>query len=219
MKCFELLSLLVVVFEFGLFGAVNDNFRAERPNIDEQPNLVHLVDCSGQTITYNGNSIPNGNPFTVNNSNDGEYRCVYTDESVTVIRKSSILLYIIIMISLFSAIPGPTINNTRAADWGQHLTLDCEHRPGNYRDGYLVAWHIRSSNEKEARICRPDTDVDICSNFSINPTDFSISFCYYPTRNHFCCQVTNTADPSRPNPSPILTAYALYPTTNPSGMR
>ena len=39
MKCFELLSLLVVVFEFGLFGAVNGNFRAERPNIDGEPNL------------------------------------------------------------------------------------------------------------------------------------------------------------------------------------
>ena len=99
MKCFELLSLLVVVFEFGLFGAVN-GFRAERQNIDEQPNLVHLVDCNGQ-ITYNGNPIPS-NPFTVNNSNAGVYTCVNNGESITVIRKSSILLLpIIIMIYSF----------------------------------------------------------------------------------------------------------------------
>ena len=95
MKYFELLSLLVVVFEFGLFGAVN-GFRAERQNIDEQPNLVHLVDCSGQTITYNGNTISN-NPFTVNNSNAGVYRCINTGESVTVIRKSSILLLLLLL--------------------------------------------------------------------------------------------------------------------------
>ena len=98
MKCFELLSLLVVVFEFGLFGAVN-GFRAERQNIDEQPNLVRLVDCSGQ-ITYNG-SIIASNPFTVNNSNAGVYRCVNTGESVTVIRKSSILLLLLLLLFLF----------------------------------------------------------------------------------------------------------------------
>ena len=123
------------------------------------------------------------------------------------------------MISLFSAIPGPTINIARAADWGQLVTLDCGHKPGNYRDGYSVGWFIRSSNNTAvARICRPDTNDDICSNFNINVTDFSISFRYYPTRNHFFCQVTNTADPSRPNNSPILTAYTLYPSTNTSGM-
>ena len=90
MKCFELLSLLVVVFEFGLFGAVNGNFRAERPNIDGEPNLVRLVDCSGQ-ITYNGSTIAS-KPFTVDNSNAGVYSCPDIGESVTVIRKSSILL-------------------------------------------------------------------------------------------------------------------------------
>ena len=220
MKCFELLSLLVVVFEFGLFGTVNGevngNFRVERQNIDEQPNLVNLTGCNGQ-IKYNGSTIPS-NSFTVNNSNNGEYRCVSTGDTVTVIRKSSILLYIIIVISLFSAIPEPTNITTHTADWGQHLTLDCGHRPGNYRNGYSVAWLIRSSNNTEARICRPDTDGDICSNFSINATDFSISFWYYPTRNHFSCQVTNTADPSRPKNSPKLTAYILYPSTNNSGM-
>ena len=98
MKCFELsfelLSLLVVVFEFGLFGAVNGNFRAERPNIDEQrPNLVNLTGCNGQ-VTYNGSTIAS-NPFTVNNSNAGVYRCVNTGESATVIRKSSILLLLL----------------------------------------------------------------------------------------------------------------------------
>ena len=95
MKCFELLSLLVVVFEFGLFGAVNGNFRAERQNIDEQPNLVNLTGCNGP-ITYNGNPIAS-NPLTVNNSNDGVYRCVNTGESVTVIRKSSILLLLLLL--------------------------------------------------------------------------------------------------------------------------
>ena len=210
--------MLVVVFEFGLFGAVNGNFRAVRQNIDEQPNLVNLTGCNGQ-ITYNGNSIAS-NPFTVNNSNDGVYRCVNTGESVTVIRKSSILLLlpIIMMISLFSAIPGPTINIAHAAAWGQLVTLDCGHKPGNYRAGYSVRWYIRSSNNTEARRCRPDNNDDICSNFNIDATDFSISFRYYPTRNHFSCQVTNTADPSRPDNSPILTAYTLYPSTNTSGM-
>ena len=96
MKWFELSSLLVVVFEFGLFGAVNGNFRAVRPNIDEQPNLVHLVGCPGQ-IVYNNNPIPSNHSFTVNNSNDGVYRCVSTDESVTVIRKSSILLLLLLL--------------------------------------------------------------------------------------------------------------------------
>ena len=86
MKEFELLYLLLAVVVS--FGVVNGNFRAERPNIDEQPNLVHLVDCSGQTITYNGSTIAS-NPFTVNNSNDGVYKCVNTGESVTVIRKSA----------------------------------------------------------------------------------------------------------------------------------
>ena len=95
MKCFELLSLLVVVFEFGLFGAVNGNFRAERPNIDGEPNLIRLVDCNRQ-ITYNGSTIAS-NPFTVDNSNDGIYRCVNTGESVTVIRKSSILLLLLLL--------------------------------------------------------------------------------------------------------------------------
>ena len=94
MKCFELLPLLVVVVEFGLFGAVNGNFRAERPNIDEQPNLVNLTVCNGQ-ITYNGSTIPS-NLFTVDNSNAGVYRCVNTGESVTVIRKSSILLLLLL---------------------------------------------------------------------------------------------------------------------------
>ena len=109
---------------------------------------------------------------------------------------------------------------TRAADWGQLVTLDCGHRPGNYRDGYSVGWLIRSSNNTEARRCGPDTNDDICPNFSINATDFSISFWYYLTRNHFSCEVTNNADPSRPKKRPILTAYTLYPTTNnPSGMR
>ena len=98
MKCFELLSLLVVVFEFGLFGAVN-GFRAVRPSIDEQPNLVNLTGCNGQ-ITYNGSTIPS-NPFTVNNSNGGIYRCVNTGESVTVIRKSSILLLLLLLLFLF----------------------------------------------------------------------------------------------------------------------
>ena len=107
---------------------------------------------------------------------------------------------------------------TRAADWGQNVTLDCGHRPGNYRDGYSVVWDIRSSNNTEGRLCRPDTNDDICLNFNINATDFSISFLYYPTRNHFSCQVTNTADKSRPNKSPILTAYTLYPSPNNSGM-
>ena len=95
MKCFELLSLLVVVFEFGLFGAVNGNFRAERQNIDEQPNLVRLVDCNGQ-ITYNGSTIAS-NPFTVDNSNAGVYSCPDIGESVTVIRKSSILLLLLLL--------------------------------------------------------------------------------------------------------------------------
>ena len=107
---------------------------------------------------------------------------------------------------------------TRAADWGQNVTLDCGHRPGNYRDGYSVAWLIRSSNNNQSRICGPETDEDICSNFTINDTDFSISFRYYPTRDHYSCRVTNTADESRPNKSPILTAYTLYPSTNSSGM-
>ena len=96
MKCFELLSLLVVVFEFGLFGAVN-GFRAVRPNIDEQPNLVNLTGCNGQ-ITYNASTIAS-NPFTVNNSSAGVYRCVNTGESVTVIRKSSILLLLLFFFS------------------------------------------------------------------------------------------------------------------------
>ena len=87
MKCFELLPLLVVVFEFGLFGAVN-GFRAVRQNIDEQPNLVRLIDCSGQ-ITHNGSTISN-NAFTVNNSNAGVYSCPSTGATVTVIRKSRI---------------------------------------------------------------------------------------------------------------------------------
>ena len=100
MKWFELSSLLVVVFEFGLFGAVNGNFRAERPNIDEQrPNLVNLTGCNGQ-VTYNGSTIAS-NPFTVNNSNAGVYRCVNTGESVTVIRKSSILLLLLLLLFLF----------------------------------------------------------------------------------------------------------------------
>ena len=122
------------------------------------------------------------------------------------------------MISLFSAIPGPTINVTRAAVWGQLVILDCGHEPGNYRDGYSVAWLIRSSNNTEARRCGPDTNDDICSNFTINATDFSISFRYYPTRNNFSCQVTNTADPTRSNNSPILRSYTLNPSTNTSGM-
>ena len=122
------------------------------------------------------------------------------------------------MISHFSAIPEPTINVTRAADWGQLVTLDCGHEPGNYRVGYSVTWFIRSSNNTEARRCRPSVNDDICSIFSISATDFSLSFRYYPTRNLFSCQVTNTADPSRPNNSPILTAYTLYPSTNNSGM-
>ena len=96
MKCFELLSLLVVVFEFGLFGAVNGNFRAVRPNIDEQPNLVNLTGCNGP-ITYNGNPIAS-NSFTVNNSNAGVYRCFSTNEPVTVIRKSSILLLLLLLL-------------------------------------------------------------------------------------------------------------------------
>ena len=116
-----------------------------------------------------------------------------------------------------SAIPGPTINITDAADWGQNVTLDCGHRPGNYRDGYSVAWLIRSSNNNQSRICRPG-DTAICSNFNINATDFSISFRYYPTRDHFSCRVTNTADQSRLITNPILTAYTLYPATNDLGM-
>ena len=217
MKCFELLSLLVVVFEFGLFGAVNGNFRAERPNIDEQPNLVNLTDCNGQ-ITHNGNPIAS-NPLTVNSSNAGVYSCLNTGESVTVIRKSSILLLlpIIIIIYSFLAIPEPTNIMTRGADWGQLVTLDCGHRPGNYRVGYSVRWVIRSSNNTEARRCGPSNWYSLCSNFSISATNFSISFRYYPTRNHFSCEVTNTADPSRPNNSPILTAYILYPSNNTSG--
>ena len=107
---------------------------------------------------------------------------------------------------------------TRAAGWGQLLTLDCGHKPGNYRDGYSVGWYIRSSNNTEARICRYGNIADICSNFNIDATDFSINFQYYPTRNHFSCHVTNNADQSRPNKSPILTAYTLYPSTNNSGM-
>ena len=95
MKCFELLSLLVVVFEFGLFGVVNGNFRAERQNIDEQPNLVNLTGCDGQ-IVYNGNPIAS-NPFTVNNSNDGVYQCQDNGDTVTVIRKSSILLLLLLL--------------------------------------------------------------------------------------------------------------------------
>ena len=91
MKWFELSTLLVVVFEFGLFDAVN-GFRAVRPN---NTNFVRLEDCSGQ-IPYNGNTIPS-NPFTVNNSNDGVYRCVNTGESVTVIRKSSIFLLLLLL--------------------------------------------------------------------------------------------------------------------------
>ena len=106
----------------------------------------------------------------------------------------------------------------RAAAWGQLVILDCGHRPGNYRVGYSVTWLIRSSNSTEARLCRPGDTANICSNFNINATDFSTSFRYYPTRNHFSCQVTNTADPSRPNNSPILTAYTLYPSSNLSGI-
>ena len=215
MKGFELLSLLLAVVVS--FGVVN-GFRVERPNIDEQPNLVNLTGCSGQTITYNGNPIAS-NSFTVNNSNDGEYRCVNTGESKTVIRKSSILLLLLLLYYFsFSAIPGPTVNITRAADWGQLVTLDCGHRPGNYRDRYSVAWLIRSSNNTEARRCRPNNNDDICSNFNIDAINFNISFRYYPTRNHFSCQVTNTADPTRPNNSPILTTHTLYPSTNTSGM-
>ena len=90
MKWHELLSLLVVVFEFGLFSAVN-GFRAVRPN---NTNFVRLEDCSGQ-ITYNGNPIQS-NSFTVNNSNDGVYSCSSTGATVTVIRKSSILLLLLL---------------------------------------------------------------------------------------------------------------------------
>ena len=106
---------------------------------------------------------------------------------------------------------------TRAAAWGQLVTLDCGHRPGNYRDGYSVRWLIRPSNNTGGRLCRPETNADICSNFNINVTDFSISFQYYPTRNHFSCEVANNADQSRPNNSPILRIYTLYPSTNLSG--
>ena len=117
-----------------------------------------------------------------------------------------------------SAIPGPTINITDAADWGQNVTLDCGYEPGNYRDGYKVRWYIRSSNNTEARRCGPNTDANICSNFTINATDFSISFRYYPTRNNFSCEVSNDKDESRPNKFPILTTYTLYPSPNTSGM-
>ena len=109
------------------------------------------------------------------------------------------------------------MNITHAADWGQNMTLDCRHRPGNYHDGYSVRWFIRSSNNTEARKCGPGVNDDICSNFNIY-ANFSISFRYYPTRNHFSCEVSNDADKSRPNNSPILTAYTLYPSTNTSGM-
>ena len=101
MKEFELLYLLLAVVVS--FGVVNGNFRAERPNIDEQPNLVNLTGCNGQ-ITYNGSTIAS-NPFTVNSSNAGEYTCVNIGESRTVIRKSSILLlllyYIISLCQLY----------------------------------------------------------------------------------------------------------------------
>ena len=101
MKGFELLYLLLAVIVS--FGVVNGNFRAVRPNNN---NLVNLTGCNGQ-IMY-GNSIAS-NPFTVDNSNDGVYRCVNTDESVTVIRKSSILLLLLLLLlySLFQLYLNP----------------------------------------------------------------------------------------------------------------
>ena len=103
MKGFELLSLLLAVAVS--FGVVN-GFRAVRPNIDEQPNLVRLDDCSGQ-IEHNGSTISN-NPFTVNNSNAGVYRCSGTGDTVTLIRKSSILLLLLLYnISLFQLYLNP----------------------------------------------------------------------------------------------------------------
>ena len=93
MKGFELLSLLLAVVV--PFGVVN-GFRAERPNVDEQPNLVRLVGCSSNDqIEYNDNPIAS-NPFTVNKSNAGVYQCLSNGDSVTVIRKSSILLLLLL---------------------------------------------------------------------------------------------------------------------------
>ena len=85
MKGFELLSLLAMVV---MFAAVNGNFKAERPNITERPNSVHLVGCS--SIEHNNKPI-SCNPFTVDKSNAGVYKCLSTGESVVVIRESSIL--------------------------------------------------------------------------------------------------------------------------------
>ena len=100
-----------------------------------------------------------------------------------------------------------------AADWGQLITLDCGYEPGSYHNEYSVAWDIRLSNKTQGRLCRPSTNDDICSNFGINATDFSISFRYYPTRNHFSCEV-DLPD----NGKAILKTYTLYPSTSNSGM-
>ena len=96
------------------------------------------------------------------------------------------------------------------------MILDCEYEPGNYHEKYSVTWDIRSSSNTEARRCRINTNMDICSNFTINATDFSISFQYYPTRNNFSC-IVNLADNSETIPA-ILKTYTLYPSTNTSGM-
>ena len=53
MKGFELLSLLLAVVVS--FVAGNDDFEAQRPNIDEQPNLVNLTGGSLQFTGTNGN--------------------------------------------------------------------------------------------------------------------------------------------------------------------
>ena len=96
MKWFELSSLLVVVFEFGLFGAVNGNFRVERQSIGEQRNLVvvHLLGCTNNLITSDEAGLLQiqNNTFIVTKSNEGRYWCQSNGESVVVIRKPSILL-------------------------------------------------------------------------------------------------------------------------------
>ena len=101
MKGFELLSLLLAVVVS--FGVVN-GFRAVRPN---NTNFVRLEDCNDQ-ITHNNNPIAS-NSFIVDNSNAGVYSCPDIGESVTVIRKSSVLLLLLLYISLFQLYLGPQL--------------------------------------------------------------------------------------------------------------
>ncbi|XP_019849015.1 PREDICTED: probable serine/threonine-protein kinase DDB_G0282963 [Amphimedon queenslandica] len=153
-------------------------------------NNVTLTDCT-LNIYLNGAKLSeNSYNLIVDGTTEGVYECGSMNDNdafgtVTVLRQ---------FVKNDTKVP-------KIFTWGQRQVLDCTgYVPGNYHEGYKVAWLLDGSQR-----CIKDSACED-NNFYINPDNFSLSFDYSPTFTTYECRI----EPDIPGSLTNATTVASY---------